>query len=124
MDDRQTAGLPEGIARDLLEASTCCSAMAYRGAGLLARRAVEQAVVMLGVPLTKRTFQQKVAWLLEEGHLPKRWRSAAGTILDVGNAAAHGASPISRDEAHAVVRAALSVVSVLVGEGRAEIDSV
>ncbi|HEV2811580.1 MAG TPA: DUF4145 domain-containing protein [Acidimicrobiales bacterium] len=123
MDDRRTAGLPEGIARDLSEASTCCSVHAYRGAGLLTRRAVEQAVVMLGVPPTKRTLQQKIGWLLEEGHLPERWKPAARTISDVGNAAAHGASPISSDEAHAALAAALAVVNVLVGEGRAETDA-
>ena len=123
VDDRQTAALPEGIARDLREASTCCSVQAYRGAGLLTRRAVEQAVVMLGVPPTKRTLQQKIGWLLEEGHLPERWRSAARTISDVCNAAAHGASPISSDEAHAALTAALAVVTVLVGEGRTETDA-
>lgn len=120
---RQTAGLPEGIANDLLEACRCYSFMAYRAAGLLARRAVEQAVVMLGVPPTKKTLQQKLGWLLAAGHLPKRWASPAATIRDVGNAAAHGASAISRDEAHAAVTAAFSVVTVLVGEGEPDTAS-
>ncbi|HEV2767875.1 MAG TPA: DUF4145 domain-containing protein [Acidimicrobiales bacterium] len=115
---RQTAGLPEGIANDALEAARCYSFMAYRGAGLLARRTVEQAIVMLGVPPTKKTLQHKLHWLLEAGHLPKRWASPAGTILEVGNAAAHGAGAISKGEAHAGVTAALLVVTVLVGEGR------
>lgn len=120
---RQTAGLPEGIANDLLEACRCYSFMAYRGAGLLARRAVEQAVVMLGVPPTKKTLQHKLHWLLEGSHLPKQWTSSAGTILEVGNAATHGASAINRDEAHAAVTAALSVVTVLVGEGEPDTGS-
>lgn len=117
---RHTAGLPEGIANDLLEACRCYSFMAYRGAGLLARRAVEQAVVMLGVPLTKRTLHQKLDWLLDAGHLPKRSSSTADTMRDIANAAAHGASAISREEAHTAVSAALAIVTVLVGDpGRA-----
>lgn len=120
---RQTAGLPEGIANDLLEACRCYSFMAYRGAGLLARRAVEQAVVMLGVPPTKRTLQQKLQWLSQAGHLPKQWTSSTRTILEVGNAAAHGASAISRDEAHGAVTAGLSVVTVLVGKGEGDSGS-
>lgn len=120
---RQTVGLPEGIANDVLEACRCYSFMAYRGAGLLARRAVEQAVVMLGVPPAKKTLQQKLDWLLAAGHLPKGRASSAATIRDVGNAAAHGASAISRDEAHAAVRAALSVVTVLVDEGEPDTAS-
>lgn len=115
---RQTAELPAEMAADLLEACRCYSFMAYRGAALLARRAVEQAVVMLGVPLTRRTLQQKLSWLMDEGHLPKQWRSHAETIRDVGNAATHGAAGITRDEADAVVRAALSVVKVLMGQAR------
>lgn len=120
---RQTAGLPEGIANDVLEACRCYSFMAYRGAGLLARRAVEQAVVMLGVPPTKNTLQQKLGWLLDAGHLPTRWASPAATIRDVGNAAAHGASAVGKDEARAAVTAALSVVTVLVGEGEPDTAS-
>ena len=113
---RQTAGLPEGIANDVLEACRCYSFMAYRGAALLARRAVEQAVVMLGVPPTKKTLHHKLHWLLEGRHLPTQWTPSAGAILEVGNAAAHGASAISRDEARTAVSAALAIVTVLVGE--------
>ncbi len=72
---------------------------------------------MLGVPSTKKTLRHKLHWLVEGGHLPNHWTSSAGTILEVGNAAAHGAGAISKDEAHAVVKAGLSVVTVLVGEG-------
>ena len=78
---------------------------------------------MLGVPSTKKTLQQKIGWLLDEGHLPERCRPAARTISDVGNAAAHGAGPVSGDEAHAALTAALAVVTVLVGKGRAETDA-
>lgn len=114
----QTADLPAGMAEDLLEACRCYSFAAYRGAALLARRSVEQAVVMLGVPPTRRTLHQKIHWLLAEGHLPQRCKQSAVTLRDVGNAASHGASGVSRDEAGAAVSAALSMVTVLVARSR------
>jgi len=103
------AGLPAPIAADLLEAATCCAAGAYRAAGLLARRTVEQVVVVRRVPLEMRTLQQKVGWLLTAGHLPRSLAAEARTVRDVGTAAAHGGDPVSREEAEAVVRAALAI---------------
>ena len=107
--DADTAGLPGPIAADLLEASSCCSFGAYRAAGLLARRAVEQVVVLRRVPLERRTLDQKLAWLLEAGHLPRALIAEARIVRDVGNAAAHGAESLSSDEACAGVRSALAV---------------
>jgi hypothetical protein len=113
-----TAGLPAPLAADLLEAASCCAFGAYRAAGLLARRTVEQVVVMRGVPLTMRTLQQKVGWLLTAGYLPRALAADARTVRDVGTAAAHGGDPVTRDEADAVVRAALAVArAVLVPDG-------
>ena len=107
--ERETAGLPGPIAADLLEASACCDAGAYRAAGLLARRAVEQVAVLRRVPLEKRTFHQKVAWLLESGHLPRELTPEARAVRDLGNAAAHGAERLTTEEACAGVRSALVV---------------
>ena len=103
------AGLPAPIAADLLEAAECCAFGAYRAAGLLARRAVEQVVVRRGVPLDMRTLQQKVGWLLIAGHLPKSLVAEARTVRDVGTAAAHGGDPVTAEEADAAVRAALAI---------------
>ena len=104
-----TVGLPAPLAADLLEAATCCTFGAYRAAALLARRTVEQVVVLRRVPLEMKTLQQKVGWLLTAGHLPRSLSAEARTVRDVGAAAAHGAGPVTRDEAYAVVRAALAV---------------
>ena len=103
-------GLPSPVAADLFEASTCYCAGAYRAAALLARRAVEQVVVMRGVPLDMRTLHQKLVWLLKSGHLPPELAGAARTVRDVGNAASHGAEAVTRDEANAMVLASLAVV--------------
>ena len=103
------AGLPAPIAADLLEAAACCSFGAYRAAGLLARRTVEQVVVLRRVPLDMRTLQEKVGWLLTAGHLPRTMAAEARTMRDVGTAAAHGGDPVSADEAVAVVLAALAI---------------
>ena len=103
-------GLPRPIAADLLEASTCFDAGAYRAAALLARRAVEQVVVMRGVPLDMKTLHQKLVWLLKSGHLPADLANAARTVRDVGNAASYGAEAVTRDEAEAMVVASLVVV--------------
>jgi len=109
----ETGTLPEPIALDLLEAAGCCASGAYRGAGLLARRAVEQAAVLRRVPLDMRTLHQKVGWLLAAGHVPRRLAGEARTVRDVGTAAAHGGEALSRDEAYAVVTAALAVVTAV-----------
>lgn len=103
------AGMPAPIAADLLEAAACCAAGAYRAAGLLARRTVEQVVVMRRVPLEMRTLQQKVGWLLTAGYLPRSLAAEARTMRDVGTAAAHGGDPVTAAEAEAVVRAALAI---------------
>lgn len=103
------AGLPAPIAADLLEGAECCAFGAYRAAGLMARRAVEQVVVLRGVPLEMRTLQQKVGWLLIAGHLPRSLAADARTVRDVGTAAAHGGDPVTAEEAEAVVRAALAI---------------
>lgn len=109
----QTVGLPEPIAADLVEAASCCSFGAYRGAGLLARRAVEQAAVLYRVPLDMRTLHQKIGWLFLAGHLPRRLAGEARTVRDVGAAAAHGGEALHRDEAYAVVASALAMATAL-----------
>jgi len=111
--DAQTAGLPAPIASDLVEAARCCSFGAYRAAGLLARRAVDQAAVLRRVPLEARTLHQRLGWLLEHGELPRTLGRDARTIRDVGTAAAHGAEALDRSEAYAVVSSALAVVTAL-----------
>lgn len=107
--EADTAGVPRPIAADLLEASVCCAAGAYRGAGLLVRRAVEQVVVLRRVPLDRRTLDQKLAWLLQAGHLAPDLVADARVVRDLGNAAAHGSGGIGKDEAWAGVRAGLAV---------------
>jgi hypothetical protein len=114
----EVAGLPAPIAADLLEAADCCAFGAYRAAGLLARRTVEQVVVMRRVPLEMRTLQQKIGWLLTAGHLPRSLAAEARAVRDVGTAAAHGGDPVTAGEADAVVRAALAIArAVLASSG-------
>ena len=116
ISEADTAGLPGSIAADLLEASMCCTFGAYRAAGLLARRAVEQVAVMRRVPLEMRTPHQKLTWLRDAGHLPPEVIPDARAVRDLGNAAAHGAERVTMDEACAGVRSSVAVaVAVLVG---------
>jgi hypothetical protein len=116
ISDADVAGLPSPIAADLLEASRCCSFGAYRAAALLTRRAVEQVAVLRRVPLEMRSFHQKVAWLVQAGHLPPALVADARAVRDLGNAAAHGVSRVAMEEACAGVRSGLAVaVGVLLG---------
>ena len=109
ISEADTAGLPASIASDLLEASLCCTFGAYRAAALLTRRAIEQVAVLRRVPLEMRTFHQKVAWLLEAGHLPLDLVADARAVRDLGNAGAHGARAVTMEEACAGVRSGLAV---------------
>lgn len=117
VQESQTAGLPGPVADDLLEAARCWSAGAYRGAALLARRAVEQVAVMRRVPLEMATLHQKLLWLLRAGHLPPHLAGDAATVRDIGNAAAHGGEPLTRDEAYAVVTSSLAVARAVLVPG-------
>ncbi len=109
ISEADTTGLPAPIASDLLEASLCCTFGAYRAAALLTRRAIEQVAVLERAPLELRTFQQKVAWLLEAGHLPRDLVADARAVLDLGNAGAHGVEVVTMEEACAGVRSGLAV---------------
>lgn len=109
ISEEEAIGLPGPIVADLLEAATCCEAGAYRGAALLARRAVEQVVVMRRVPLEMKTLHQKLVWLLKAGHLPGALAGDARMVRDLGNAASHGAEALTRDEAYAMVASSLAV---------------
>lgn len=111
------AGLPAPVAADLLEAARCCGFGAYRGAGLLARRAVEQVAVMRRLPLDMRTLDQKLGWLLREGHLPRQLAKDARVVRDIGTAAAHGGEALTRDEAFAMVAAAAAVARGVLSGG-------
>jgi hypothetical protein len=104
-----TAGLPPSVAADLLEAAACCTIGAWRAAALMARRAVEQVVVMRGVPLAAKTLHEKLRWMLNAGHLPGASAADARTVRDIGNAAAHGGEPLTGEEARAMVLASLAV---------------
>ena len=105
----ETAGLPAPIATDLLEAADCLAFGAYRAAALVARRAVEQVVVMRRVPLEMKTLHQKLVWLLTAGHLPRALAGHARTVGNVGTAAAHGGEALTGDEAYAMVASSLAV---------------
>ena len=113
ISEADTIGLPPPIAADLLEAAACCSIGAYRAAGLLARRAVEQVAVLRRVPREMATLNQKLGWLLEAGHLPAVCAADARAVRALGNAAAHGAEDVTRDEAWAGVRSALAVAAAV-----------
>ena len=109
ISEADTVGLPGPIATDLLEASMCCTFGAYRAAGLLARRGVEQVAVMRRVPAEMRTLHQKLTWLIEVGHLPPELVPDARAVRNLSNAAAHGAEGVTLDEACAGVRSSLAV---------------
>ena len=89
----------------------CCTFGAYRAAGLLARRAVEQVAVLRLVPLEMRTLHQKLTWLFDAGHLPPDAVRDARAVRDLGNAAAHGSEGVTMDEACSGVRASLAVAA-------------
>lgn len=111
----QPPALPPSIGADLEEASACCTFGAYRAAALLGRRAVEQVAVLRRVPRDRTTLSAKVAWLLQDGHLPAACAGDARTVVAVGGAAAHGGAPVTHEEAEAMVRAARAVANAVLG---------
>jgi Domain of unknown function (DUF4145) len=69
--------------------------------------------VLRRVPREMATLNQKLGWLLESGHLPASFAPDARAVRALGNAAAHGAAAVTRDEAWAGVRSALAVAGAV-----------
>lgn len=112
--EHDTEYLPPDIAEDLLEACSCYSAGAYRGAALLSRRAIENSATSAGAP-GSRSLEGKIDWLFDQHHLSDRWKAEAHVIRDVGNTAAHRTRVVDQEHARAILKAARDIAVVLVG---------
>jgi hypothetical protein len=98
--------VPEDIRGDLDEAKLCFSVSAWRGAAVMARRAMQSAAIekgatkkkQLGDQIAELAAQSKITGDLEEWATAVRW---------VGNDAAHpGKDTVSQEDAEAVVKLA------------------
>ncbi len=112
--EHDTEYLPLDIADDLLEACSCYSAAAYRGAALLSRRAIENCAVSLGAR-SGLNLRDKIDWLFTQHHLSDRWKDEAHVIRDIGNSAAHQPGVVDQEHARAILKAARAVAVILVG---------
>lgn len=106
------ANVPEGIRGDLDEAKMCFSVSAWRGAAVMARRAMQSAAIEKGA--TKKQLVEQIAELAAAGKITVDLKEWADVVRWVGNDAAHpGGDAVSREDAEQVLNLAEQFLHVL-----------
>ncbi len=87
--------IPVFLKGDLEEAYKCFSVKAYRGTGVLARRALQMCCIEKGAP-DKRLVEQ-IDWLLDERIITNDLKEWAHEVRLTGNDAAHPPKDVNKD---------------------------
>jgi hypothetical protein len=104
--------VPEDIRADLDEAKMCFSVSAWRGAAVMARRAMQSAAIEKGS--TKKQLVEQIAELAAGGKITVDLKEWADVVRWIGNDAAHpGGEPVSREDAEQVLKLAEQFLHVL-----------
>jgi len=108
---------PEFLKSDLEEAYTCFASGAFRGAGVLARRALQLCCLEKGAPDKK--LNEQIDWLLVKQVITKELKEWADEVRLTGNDAAHPPKkieddePVSKDDAEDVLLLLEKFIDVL-----------
>lgn len=106
------SSIPQAIRDDLDEAKQCFSVSAWRGAAVLARRAMQSAALDKGA--TKSRLVDQIEELKVKGAITLDLKEWADVVRWVGNDAAHpGGVPVTKDEAEAILELAEQFLNVL-----------
>jgi hypothetical protein len=104
--------VPEDIRADLDEAKKCFAVSAWRGASVMARRAMQSAAIEKGA--TKKQLSDQVAELTNCGKITLDLKEWADAVRWVGNDAAHpGGQPVVKEDAEEVLKLAEQFLHVL-----------
>jgi hypothetical protein len=108
---------PNFLKEDLLEANVCFAVNAYRGAVVLARRALQNCCFEKGAP--DKPLNNQIEWLLSQQIITKDLNDWAHEVKATGNDAAHPSSDpkndekISRDDAEEILTLLEKFIDVL-----------
>lgn len=104
--------VPDEIRADLDEAKKCFAVSAWRGAAVMARRAMQSAAIEKGA--AKKQLVKQVAELADQGKITLDLKEWADVVRWVGNDAAHpGGQPVTREDAEEVLMLAEQFLHVL-----------
>ncbi|HIP21918.1 MAG TPA: DUF4145 domain-containing protein [Candidatus Pacebacteria bacterium] len=104
--------IPEAIRNDLDEAKMCFSVSAWRGAAVMARRAIQSAAIEKGA--TKSRLVGQIEELKNKGLITVDLKEWADVVRWVGNDAAHpGNDNVTRDDAEDILKLAEQFLHVL-----------
>jgi len=104
--------IPEAIRNDLDEAKMCFSVSAWRGAAVMARRAIQSAAIEKGA--TKSRLVDQIEELKNKGLITVDLKEWADVVRWVGNDAAHpGNDNVTRDDAKDILDLAEQFLHVL-----------
>ena len=101
--------VPEDVRERYVEAELCLYAAAYRGAAVMGRSAVEQALRNRG--LNQRRLEDQIDEALKQGIIGNEQKSIAHGSRLIGNGAVHAADSISPGDVPAVLSAAASLIN-------------
>jgi len=106
------SNVPEDIRADLDEAKMCFSVSAWRGAAVMARRAMQSAAIEKGS--TKKQLVEQIAEIAAGGKITVDLKEWADVVRWIGNDAAHpGGEPVTREDAEQVLKLAEQFLHVL-----------
>jgi hypothetical protein len=112
LPDQVSAHIPSEINSDLAEAKLCLYVSAFRAASVMARRAMQTAVKDLGA--NDGTLAEQLKQLKDNGTITADLHQWATAVRFVGNDAAHpGGSPVTKEDAEAVVSLAEQFLHVV-----------
>lgn len=104
--------VPDGIRRDLDEAKACFSISAWRGAAVMARRAMQSAAIDKGT--TKSQLNDQIAELQAKGLITVDLKEWADVVRWVGNDAAHpGKNDVTQQDADDIMHLAEQFLHVI-----------
>ena len=101
--------VPDDVRERYVEAELCLYAAAYRGASVMSRAAVEQALRNRG--LNQRSLEDQIDEALKQGIIGDEQKSIAHGSRLIGNGAVHAADSISPGDVPAVLSAAASLIN-------------
>ena len=104
--------IPDHIRTDLDEAKQCFSVNAFRACAVMARRAIQSAVMDKGA--SKGTLVAQINELEAQGEITRDLKEWATAVRWVGNDAAHpNKEPVGKDDAEAVLKLAEQFLNVI-----------
>ena len=111
LDVHVPENLPPTVRTAYIEAQTCFRASAYSASAIMCRKTMENVCVAHSV--SERNLAKSLQQLRDAGHIDARLFEWAEMLRIAGNEAAHGAEPVSADDARDMLDFTAALVEYL-----------